>query len=193
MRPLIAKNSRSCYLGRWTAHFADRKGGIIKSLILRCLAMLGVVTADKIIGFFVYWSLFPVVLKICGILLGLSLLFALQIAGSLAFLKIYDSAGKDVLRISFATGIILKFCRWFKRKIAENGCSVPGGIARTIRFLFLSWQFLPPLVVLILRNDGGKKSPRVELSEVFASTAIATGWWTMYSLIILNIWKHLFD
>ena len=122
---------------------------------------------------------------------GITGLVILQVAVSFIFISAYDQVGGDVLEISTTAGAISKSWQGFREKTFGHKLLLPDSVSWMIKFALFSWQFSPPVVVLLMRKDERKGSPRIESAMIIASTAIATAWWGFYSLAVLRWWNHV--
>lgn len=158
--------------------------------VLGLLMGLGVLGADKVLGFFLYWSGFPVVYERYGAV-GIITLFALQVVTSFAFIYVYDGIGGDSLHVSESAGTIEKLWLVFRKRFITDQPILSHRATAIWKFIILSWQFTPAIALLLHRKDGAKKPFWDEVAMIIDAALIATTWWTVYSLVIVKLCREI--
>lgn len=136
-----------------------------------------------------HWIYFPLTLNEYGALRGMAKLLLIQVSAAIFIWFIYDLFRKDLIGIVS----IKKQMRSKVPAMGSHGHSGTGQIERPVTwkkalvYVFLSWQLIPPLVVLCLRRDGERFRPRSEIALIMGSALIDTLWWSLISLGVLNL------
>jgi hypothetical protein len=177
----------------------------------------GFVAIEKSIGASFYWGYFPITVHRYGVAEAFTRLFLMQFVASIIFWLIYDrvSKGRDLIGVAgtkkslfgwwhkILTKIRIRFGWWNKMLvIIRNRLNFGQKSARCIdivlvairfiflvafRFFLLSWQLIPPVVLLCVRTDGKRMRAITEITLIALSTLIATLWWTAVSKGVLRL------
>ncbi|MFA6076735.1 MAG: hypothetical protein WC735_01525 [Candidatus Paceibacterota bacterium] len=156
-----------------------------KNLIV-WISFSGAIVLEKIVGFFVFWVFFPIYLNRDGVIQDAGELFLVLFEASLIFTIVYDAIGRDLFKITAVKQKCLNLLARIKSRL---------GIKKEIvwlrrfswvtEFLFFSWQLLPPLALLCLRDVNQSRSRMIiplswwDIRVLFASSLFATVFWTL--------------
>jgi len=183
-----------------------RKGHIKRTVYLWLSATIGssaILIAKTVVGWPVCYGLPAKLLSKYGHL-GLLIYFLILFVGSVIFVAIYDMIGLDLFKVveikellrqavnskkvAFLVRLFRATARIFRPK--EGHQTHP-----TLRwfgvYLFLSWQLLPPVALVYLRNGRPPGNKAKELLILLGSSTIAAIYWGVLAFPILAGWKAL--
>lgn len=107
----------------------------------------------------------------------------IQLVGSFTFVYIYDRSGRDIFNIPRAKA---KFEVKWNWKDEEHHRSLVG---KVLIFLFYTWKFMPPMVLLLMRKDSRKGNALVEIVILLFGIAGATMYSALISLGVFSLPK----
>jgi hypothetical protein len=153
----------------------------------------GAVVLGKVVGGLFYWLLFPVILFKCGTVRGATLLFGLLFISSAMFIVVYDVIEKDLFGVvTVRQKCLSRIERFLGRMMKIAGVGKDGWI---IEFALFTWQFLPPIALLLMRRVDASDSKRLfhihgsDIATIFASSLVATLFWTfVHGKILAGFW-----
>ncbi len=155
------------------------------------ISFLGAMSLEKVVGFVIYWVLFPWILFKYGTINGAVGLFIFQFMSSVIFIIVYDKIGKDLFKIKAVKQRCLDLLVWVKLKLGWNREVVwLRKFSWVVEFFLFSWQLLPPFALLCLRKVD--RMPQInfwDIKVLSASSLFSTVFWTFVNKGILrHIW-----
>lgn len=162
--------------------------------LIAWISFSGAIAIGKVVGVLIYWKYFPPLLFRYGVVCGALRLFVLLFIASVVFVIIYDAIGKDLFGIDTVRQKYLsRIERFLGRMMKIAGVGKDGWV---IEFVLFTWQFLPPIVLLLMRkvDAPGRKRPFLirgsDIATLFASSLVATLFWTfVHGKVLAGFWN----
>lgn len=164
---------------------------------LALIRLVGVVGIEKVVCAPFYYAYFPAVLHTEGswierLARGCPRLFAIQFTVSVILLVIYNWINRDLAGIATLKARGAQFSVRLRERFGlKKREDVLSGTAWFLEFLIFSWQFMPFVALLGYRKGGVRGKFSKEVALLFASTTIATIWWSAIGMGLLTLLERL--
>ncbi len=149
------------------------------------LKLGGAVVLDKVGGFYLYYVLFPMLIHLHG-WIGVAEVMAIQFSLSGTLLVGYNAFCNDFLDVDKIQESVHKKGVAIRQWLGLRGESKNPRLVRFLNFIFLAWQLMPFLVVILTRHNR-ERSDRKDLRALFLSSVFGTLWWSSCSFVIVWI------